>query len=260
MAGNLPVVPSRASLSASGRAPAASTVRKSGAQRFFGSARGTMARPVSFQQQTASLRQSMQQSHVGAIPAGGRSNAAFAARGNSNMRPSAGVPASRQMNNFNNRAGTNRAGTSQPGMNQPGMRNDNRGNTRSFNPPSSRSSAPSSMGAQQRGTMQNTPAENRGGFRPFNPPTNRSSAPTSMGAQQRGTMQNAPAENRGGFRPFTPPSNRSSGPSSMAAPQRGTMQSPPAENRSPRRCICRSTRERKALKPHYKNSSTWLCK
>ena len=230
MAGNLPVVPSRASLSASGRAPAASTVRNGGAQRFFGSARGTMARPVSFQQQTASLRQSMQQSHVGAIPAGGRSNAAFAARG-SNMRPSAGVPASRQMNNDNNRAGTNRPGMNQPGMNQPGMRNDNRGNTRSFNPPSSRSSAPSSMGAPQRGTMQNVPAENRGGFRPFTLPSNRSSAPSSMGAPQRGTMQNAPAENRGGFRPFHPPSNRSSGPSSMAAPQRGTMQSPHSENR-----------------------------
>ena len=36
MAGNLPVVPSRASLSASGRAAAPSTVRNSGSQRFFG--------------------------------------------------------------------------------------------------------------------------------------------------------------------------------------------------------------------------------
>ena len=36
MAGNLPVVPSRASLSASGRAAAPSTIRNGGSQRFFG--------------------------------------------------------------------------------------------------------------------------------------------------------------------------------------------------------------------------------
>src|ERR1700735_4486451 len=72
MAGNLPVVPSRASLSASGRAAAASTVRNGGSEHFFGSVHNNVARPASFQQQTASLRQSMQQSHVGGIPAGGR--------------------------------------------------------------------------------------------------------------------------------------------------------------------------------------------
>src|ERR1700757_3969043 len=73
MAGNLPVVPSRASLSASGRAAAPSTIRNSGSQRFYGSARnGAGVRPASSQQQTASLRQTMQQHHVGAIPAGGR--------------------------------------------------------------------------------------------------------------------------------------------------------------------------------------------
>ena len=72
MAGNLPVVPTHASLSASGRAAAPSTVRNGGSQRFFAPARGTMARPVSFRQQQSSLRQTMQQSHVGAVPAGGR--------------------------------------------------------------------------------------------------------------------------------------------------------------------------------------------
>jgi len=229
MAGNLPVVPTHASLSASGRAAAPSTMRNGGAQHFFGSARGTAARPVSFQQQQSSLRQSMQQHHVGAIPAGGRSSAAFAARGNSNMRPSAGVPAARQMNNFGNRVSTNQSAT----------QSANRGNMRTFNPPANNTrSAPnlnSSRPQTQPGTMQ-SPAQNqnRGGFRPFTPPSgsNRSAGPAGMGtAPQRGTMQSAPAENRGGYRPFTPPSNnnRSSEPS-MNSP-RGTMQSAPAQNR-----------------------------
>src|SRR5579864_2192130 len=51
MAGNLPVVPTRASLSASGRAAAPSTIRNGGSERFFGT-HNNMARPVSFQQQT----------------------------------------------------------------------------------------------------------------------------------------------------------------------------------------------------------------
>src|SRR5580698_3949302 len=80
MAGNLPVVPSRASLSASGRAAAPSTVRN-GSERFFGSVHNSGSRPGSFEQQTASLRQSMQQSHVGAVPAGGRMGGESAGRG-----------------------------------------------------------------------------------------------------------------------------------------------------------------------------------
>jgi len=83
MAGNLPVVPSRASLSASGRAAAPSTVRNGGSQSFFGT-HNNLARPASFQQETAGLRQTMQQSHVGAIPAGGRSSE-FAARGTNSL-------------------------------------------------------------------------------------------------------------------------------------------------------------------------------
>ena len=83
MAGNLPVVPSRASLSASGRAAAPSTIRNGGSQRFFGSVHNNLARPVSFRQQTASLRQSMAANHVGAIPAGGRSFSARSGAGES---------------------------------------------------------------------------------------------------------------------------------------------------------------------------------
>lgn len=248
MAGNLPVVPTHASLSASGRAASASTIRNGGSQRFFGSARGTMARPTSFQHEQASLRQSMQQNRVGAIPAGGRT---FASRGNSNMRPSAGFGA-RQMNNFGNRVGTNQGGTQNanrgnmrpfnaPNSNAGAARQGSRGigesgSYRPFNAPNNNRSVSPSMGAAQRGTMQNAPAANRGGFRPFTPPnSNNRSAPSSMGtAPQRGTFQSAPRENRGGYRPFSQPNSgyRPSAPPSMnAGPQRGAYQSAPAENR-----------------------------
>jgi len=74
MTGNLPVVPSRASLSASGRAAAPSTIHNNASQHFFGT-RST-SHPESFQQQTAHLQQSMQQSHFSPVAAGARSTGA----------------------------------------------------------------------------------------------------------------------------------------------------------------------------------------
>jgi len=194
MAGNLPVVPSRASLSASGRAASSATIRNGGAQRFFG-AHNNIARPASFQQQTASLRQTLQQSHVGAVPAGGRSNAEFAGRGSSAVgtmqRPSAGV-ANRQAGTFGN-------------QNVPNQNTQ----TGAYRPSGGNNSA--SRPEPQRGTSQAAPVQNRGGFRPFTPPNenNRSSGGNTGASRpepQRGTSQAAPAENRGGFRPFNPPS------------------------------------------------------
>jgi hypothetical protein len=194
MAGNLPVVPSRASLSASGRAASSATIRNGGTQRFFGS-HNNISRPVSFQQQTASLRQTMQQSHVGAVPAGGRSNAAFAGRGPSAVgtmqRPSAGV-ANRQAGSFGNRNVPNQ--NTQTGAYRPSGVNNS-----------------ASRPEPRRGTSQAAPVQNRGGFRPFTPPNenNRSSVGNSSASRpepQRGTSQAAPAENRAGFRPFNPPS------------------------------------------------------
>ena len=223
MAGNLPVVPSRASLSASGRAASSATIRNGGPQRFFG-AHNNIARPASFQQQTARLRQTMQQSHVGAIPAGGRSNGAFAGRGpgavGTMQRPSAGV-ANRQTGSFGNRNVPNR-------------------NTQSgYRPFGGNNSA--SRPEPQRGTSQAAPAQNRGGFRTFTPPSGNNrpvggNSSVSRPEPQRGTSQAAPAENRGGFRPFTPPNgnNRSFGGNSSTSrpePQRGTSQAAPAENR-----------------------------
>src|SRR6202035_5177022 len=70
MTGNLPVVPTRASLSASGRAAAASTIHNNASQHFFGTQ--STSRPESFQQQTAHLQQSMQHSHFSPVAAGAR--------------------------------------------------------------------------------------------------------------------------------------------------------------------------------------------
>jgi len=161
MAGNLPVVPSRASLSASGRAASTSTIRNGGPSRFFGS-HNNISRPASFTQQTASLRQSMAQSHVGGIPAGGRSNGEFSARGTSGtmQRPSAGI-SSREASNIGNRAGNSAPARSE-------RSNGGLGNTES-------------RGAEtQRGTAQ-SPSASHDGFRPFTPPS-RSEASSGRGS------------------------------------------------------------------------------
>ena len=178
MAGNLPVVPSRASLSASGRAAAPSTVRN-GSEHFFGAVHNNVSRPQSFQAQTASLRQSMAQNHVGAIPAGGREGAGESARG---MSASTGT-----------RAGAG-GGT---------------GTTRAFTPPSSARSSSglstehanterSSAGSESRSVGSSTEAQrsagqsaaggNRDGFRPFTPPSHSGEAgASSNGSAERGS-------------------------------------------------------------------------
>jgi hypothetical protein len=71
MTGNLPVVPTRASLSASGRAAAPSTIHNNASQHFFGTQ--STSRPESFQQQTAHLQQSMQRNQFSPVSAGARS-------------------------------------------------------------------------------------------------------------------------------------------------------------------------------------------
>lgn len=158
MAGNLPVVPSHASLSASGRAAAPSTVRN-GSERFFGT-HNNVSRPVSFQQETASLRQSMQESHVGAVPAGGRAaageNTTARAANSAMQKPSAGTAqAGREMSN----SGTRRTGNS-PSSAQ----NESRGASRPFTPPSG--------GTHSSARASTATGANHDGFRPFTPPAN----------------------------------------------------------------------------------------
>ena len=213
MTGNLPVVPTRSSLSASGRPAAPSTVRNSGPQHFFGNSRNAM-RPASFQQQTARLQESMQRSHVTPLEAGGRVAANTpAARGTAAFgtaqKPSAGMPAARETTAVTRNAG-NQAATAQ---------NGNRGGYRPFTPPNNNARTMGTNNAQRNVGSTAVPA-NRGGYRPFTPPSNnaRPSAP-AYSAPQRSVGPSSSAGNgsRGGFRPFTPPSNnaRPSGPANM---------------------------------------------
>ena len=236
MAGNLPVVPSHASLSASGRAAAPSTVRSTGSQRFYGSAHNNVARPASFQQETASLRQTMQQNHVGAIPAGGRASAGESAglRGptptNNLQRPSAGTLSNRETNNPGNRTAGNQPSSTQTG---------NRGALRTFTPPSN-NSRPSTLGSSertspgsgamepQRGGATSAPSSNRDGFRPFTPP---SSSAASRGAS------NAPVTrgSSGGYWNRTAPSSMESRGSSSSPGSygRGASSRPQLDMRQP---------------------------
>jgi hypothetical protein len=179
MAGNLPVVPSRASLSASGRAAAPSTVRNGGSEHFFGS--HSAAQTASFEHETASLRQSMQQNHVGAIPAGGRSSGEFANRGSSgsgSSRPSAGTPANREGNGFGGRTSSTTTSSGSRPFNAPGETNR---------------SSESSRGESQ-------PA-NRGGFRPFTPPSRSEISRGESGASsERGSYWSRTAPSSSGER------------------------------------------------------------
>lgn len=70
MTGNMPVVPTRASLSASGRAAAPSTTHSTASQHFYGTQ--STSHTESFQQQTARVQQSMQQAHFSPVTAGAR--------------------------------------------------------------------------------------------------------------------------------------------------------------------------------------------
>jgi FecR protein len=185
MAGNLPVVPSRASLSASGRAAAPSTIRNGGSQSFFGTHNNT-ARPASFQQETAHLQQTMAQNHVNGFTAGARStNTGFAASrggsGGSNGKPSAGTAArGGELNNSGNRgfAGSNAAGSN----GERSTTNANRAGERSFTAPSNSSRSFGSSNTERNG---NSGANN--GFRPFTPPSNSSAYRGGAGASaQRG--------------------------------------------------------------------------
>ena len=158
MAGNLPVVPSRASLSASGRAAAPSTMRAGGSERFYGS-HNNVAR-TSFQQETSHLQQSMAQNHVNGFAAGG-------GRANGNESASRGFSGSGSGSMGKPSAGTagGREGSGREMGNSSGRSFSNSGSTaRSFTPPNSGN--PRSAEGSERGFGNNNSnfnAANRGG-------------------------------------------------------------------------------------------------
>ena len=131
MTGNLPVVPTRASLSASGRAAAPSTIHGGASQHFYGTQ--STSRPESFQQQTAHLQQSMQQSHFSPVTAG-RSSGTMESRSASSMaaaggKPSAGTAASSR--DLSNSAGRSASDSASSARGEP-----NRSEWKTFTPPS----------------------------------------------------------------------------------------------------------------------------
>jgi hypothetical protein len=174
MTGNLPVVPSHASLSASGRAAAPSTIRGGGSEHFFGSVHNNVARPASFSQQTAHLQQAMQQSHVNGFSAGSHlaSSGFNSARGTGSTRTTGatgmgftGMTGKPSASTFANRE------TSNPGNRSVGNAGSN-GGMRPFTPPNNSTRISESGNGVQHGLSQSGSAASRDGFRPFTPPSN----------------------------------------------------------------------------------------
>jgi hypothetical protein len=147
MTGNMPVVPSRASLSASGRAAAPSSIHNSAAQHFAGTQ--SAPRSESFQQQTAHLQQSMQQSHFSPVTAG-RSTSTGESRAISTAgagKPSAGTAASgREAGNSASRGAMESASSGRGEL--------NRGEWKSFTPSSHESESANRSGSSGESTSR----------------------------------------------------------------------------------------------------------
>jgi acidic type I keratin len=156
-----------------------------------------VARPVSFQQQTASLRQTMQNNHVGAIPAGGRtvgagggSRSTFGGTSSpGTMKPGAGTFGGRQVGTLGNRTAGNPPASIQGG---------NRGGFRPFTPPSA-GNGPRSIGQPSPGVGRSNMGGSNLGRSNMETPRSTMRAPEAL---NRGSF---PSGNRDGFRPFTPP-------------------------------------------------------
>jgi hypothetical protein len=226
MAGNLPVVPSHASLSASGRAAAPSTVRNGGSERFFGS-HNNISRPASFSQETAHLQQSMAQNHVNGFTAGSRESASFNSRGTTSAasggKPSAGTPARGGETARGGEAG--RSGEPNNNLSNHSFGNSNAaannhaetGTARTESSPSNNLSRPSGV-ESQRGTSQSSSAgsTNRDGFRSFTPPSNSGASHGESGASaERGSSGSY-------WNRTAPSSTQSRGTTSNSMESRGT--------------------------------------
>jgi hypothetical protein len=209
MTGNMPVVPTRASLSASGRAASPSTIHNSASQHFFGTQ--SASHTESFQQQTAHLQQSMQQSHFSPVAAGARTTGTGSAE-------SRGTTASgRDMN-----SGTARSAGNQATGNENGART---------------SMAPATSSANRGEKASSTRGEpNRSEWKTFTPPSNDSE---SAGRGESGS-ESASRRESGSYWNRTTPSSSYSRESGSSNYERGgysrpqlNMRQPIAQPRSP---------------------------
>jgi hypothetical protein len=150
MTGNVPVVPRRASLSASGRAAAPSTIHNTASQHFAGTQ--AAAHTESFQQQTAHLQQSMQASHVSSVTAGARTSesgmesrgAATAATGKSSGGTLAAGRDNASSRGVTNNATRSMGGTENANRGSASASSANRSGWSSFSPQSRNSVSPTS--------------------------------------------------------------------------------------------------------------------
>jgi hypothetical protein len=238
MTGNLPVVPTHASLSASGRAAAPSTIHNSSAQHFFGTQ--STARPQPFQQQTAHLQQAMQQNHFSPVAAGGggASGSVAESRGTASAagKPSAGTPVSgRDASSREMTSGANRGAGNQPAANESGSR----GNLRSFAPPNSStrsesaspewSASPTSSANRPESSSLSRGEPNRSEWKTFTPPS-RSSEPA---ARSGGASESYSRGENGSYWNRTAPSSTYSRESGSSNYERGGSSRPQLNMRQP---------------------------
>jgi hypothetical protein len=196
MTGNMPVVPTRASLSASGRAAAPSTIHSGASRHFFGTQ--STARPQSFQQETAHLQQSMQQSHFSPVAAGARTTGPGTAE-------SRGATAAGRETNSATKSSGNQAAASE---------NENRGNAASpASSPNHSESASSARGEP-----------NRSEWKTFTPPSH---SGDSAGGTESGRGESGSYWNR------TAPSASSSRESASSGDGRGSYSRPQLNMRQP---------------------------
>jgi uncharacterized protein DUF6600/FecR-like protein len=200
MTGNMPVVPSRASLSASGRAAAPSTIHSGAPQHFFGTQ--SASHSESFQQQTAHLQQSMQQNHFSPVTAGAR------ATGPSTAESRGTTAAGREPNTATRSAGNSAAAGD----------NGNR---------SSSTSPASSVNREESASTRGEP--NRSEWKTFTPPSHDSEAAgRSAGGTESGNRSDS-----GSYWNRTASSSGSSRESSASSYDRGSSTRPQFNMRQP---------------------------
>lgn len=241
MTGNLPVVPSHESLSASNRPASVSTIR-GGQQHFFGKSRP--ANVQSFDRQASQVQQSIQSnSHFSPVRSGGGENLRAQNGATNSVRPTesnrgsgnSGAKPSPEVRPQGNENGRN-TGNSNNGFTRFGSPQTQNGNQNSFGgrnnvprPPSAQNESSRSTGSNQNGSNQNgwhsfsQPNSSRGNSGTngnFNNNSGSRTEPRNNVARPSGSYSNsnsAPSNNGGQYRSFgnsrgsNSPSSNSSG-------------------------------------------------
>ncbi len=195
MTGNMPVMPTRASLSASGRSAAPSTIHNTASQHFFGTQSESHAE--SFRKQTAHLQSAMQASHVSAVTAGGRVGSSEAhsmstgAAAKSTGATSSSGPSNRSAvkSQANSGARVSSDGATRSSAAQSNRSEADSGGWRSFTPSSSAAESAGRSGGEPAGRSENGSYWNR------TAPSSGYSGGSSAGGYERGSSTSRPQLN-----------------------------------------------------------------